>query len=51
MKYFIAFALIAAVCALAQAQEQTCQVDVQSACGQTANGEYSTQNPKEREID
>nr|XP_032289419.1 soma ferritin isoform X1 [Drosophila virilis] len=44
MKYFIAFALIAAVCALAQAQEQTCQVDVQSACGQTANDESGVSN-------
>ncbi|XP_062122019.1 ferritin light chain isoform X1 [Drosophila sulfurigaster albostrigata] len=36
MKYFIVFALVAGLCALAQAQEQSCQVDVRSACGTNA---------------
>ncbi|EDV93175.1 soma ferritin [Drosophila grimshawi] len=38
MKYFIVIAFIAGICALAQAEEQTCQVDIQSACGQSSNG-------------
>lgn len=43
MKYFIAFALLAGICALAQAEEeQYCQPDVQTACGSSGNGEYST---------
>lgn len=42
MKYFIAIALIAGICALAQADDQQyCQVDVQSACGSGGNGEYN----------
>lgn len=42
MKYFIAFALVAGICALAQAEEQLyCQADVQNACGSGGNGEYN----------
>lgn len=46
MKYFIAFVLVAGLCALAQAQEQSCQVDVQSACGQSANGGVANCNAR-----
>ncbi|KAL7728821.1 hypothetical protein ACLKA6_004173 [Drosophila palustris] len=44
MKYFIAFALVAGLCALAHAEEQSCQAGVQSAC--STNGGLSTCNAR-----